>query len=54
MDFSVEAIRELINTLPKFIRDLMSISPHIGIAVVIGFLVRFSLVPLIKAWKDDD
>lgn len=52
MEFNfAEEIRIIIETAPNSIKTLLEISPWLGGAIVIGLLIRFSIVPLIRSIK---
>lgn len=53
MDFAGQ-LDKILEQLPEVIRAIGDYSPHILAALVVGAIIRWSIVPLVKAWKDDD
>ena len=49
-----EHLDTAIDKIPELLRQLEEISPWLMIAVVVGALIRWAFVPLIRAWKDED
>lgn len=47
-------LKEILAAAPQWLQDIAEVSPWFAGAVVIGLFIRFSLVPLVKAWRDDE
>jgi hypothetical protein len=46
-------LQGVFDAIPRMIENLLNISPWIAIALIVGAIIRFSIVPLIKAWRND-
>lgn len=50
----ISDLRDLLAAAPQWLQDLAEVSPWFAGLVVVGLFIRFSLVPLVRVWKEDD
>ena len=53
-DGIAESLQLVFDKLPEFLHSLDGVSPYLLTAVIGAAILRWSIIPLIRAWKDKD